>query len=460
MKHIYAAIFSLVQTSTLLFGQIGLLPHIGLNGEPNDQDTVCPIPLFLGGGFDTTGYSAGESVPDFTLYGPNGDIFSLSGSLAQGRPVLLIAGSYTCPVFRNKAAAINQVVATYGNAIEAVVVYTLEAHPTDPSPYFGTVNVTAANQQAGILYAQPTTYGARKAIVADMASAMPLDAPIYLDGPCNEWWSHFGPAPNNAYLIDTNGRVFAKHDWFNRLPLDIFQDIDDLLGLNNGGVPTWNGSFTYTLSVDSIVRGIPGETLYVSGELRNNSPTEGVAIIVGRLLENVPAGWTTALCTDICNDYRVDFDTVYLLPNATLSVSMDFMTDPLLPGQGMVRMGFRNLFYPNNRFIQNCYASTEATGLFETTSTGAAEQLVRTYPNPCPKGGLLRVSIAEGVGEAVRLLVSIADQQGRIRWLGTQRQGNALLTAQLPEMTGGVYVLSLWDESGMVAIGHTLLYIY
>src|SRR5687768_11128860 len=245
----------------LCVAQNFLKPSIGLSSIPGDNTAICAIPLYTGS-FDSSGLQAEDTAFDFKLYSISGDSFLLSEKLSHGKPVLLIAGSYTCPVFRNKVAVINSIAATYAGQIEIAIVYTLEAHPTVISPYFGYINVTQANQNAGILYDQPHTYGERKTICGDLLQAMTVQVPVYLDGPCNSWWSMYGPAPNNAYLIDTNGIIFAKHGWFDRHPdNDIVCDIDSLLGAGGCNSTPSNGTFILE-QVSTTVSGFPGEILY------------------------------------------------------------------------------------------------------------------------------------------------------------------------------------------------------
>jgi hypothetical protein len=120
----------------------------------------------------------------------------------------------------------------HNTKLRIYIVYGVEAHPNiDVSPYSGTVWTTSQNQTAGILYRQPTTYGGRKTVVQDMLNAMNIQPKVLIDGPCNNWWSNFGPAPNNAYLIHPKGTVFAKHGWYDKAPLNIQNDISSLLNV-------------------------------------------------------------------------------------------------------------------------------------------------------------------------------------------------------------------------------------
>src|SRR6187551_3614807 len=105
-----------------------LKPSIGLNALPSDNDNICNEPLFLGS-FFSSGLQAGDTAYDFTLFDMNGDSLHLADLLNQGKPVLLVAGSYTCPVFRGKVDVINDVMSTYAGQLNAYVIYTLEAHP-------------------------------------------------------------------------------------------------------------------------------------------------------------------------------------------------------------------------------------------------------------------------------------------------------------------------------------------
>jgi hypothetical protein len=86
-----------------VYSQPTLLPSIGVGPLPYDNDSVCDIPWYLGS-FFTSGLQNGATAHDFTLYDLNGDSLNLATALSHQRPVLLIAASYTCPVWRGKVA--------------------------------------------------------------------------------------------------------------------------------------------------------------------------------------------------------------------------------------------------------------------------------------------------------------------------------------------------------------------
>ncbi len=232
-----------------------LLPAIGHTNIPDDSAAMCPIPMALdrNSGFKKAGLKEGTIIPDFTLFDVNDNPLNAGSILAKGKPLLLVHGSYTCPVFRGKIATINRVVRDFGDQLHVALIYTVEAHPLiDTSFYFGKVYLGEINEKEGILYRQPRTYAERKAIATDMLQALKIDAPVYLDDPCNNWWEVFGHAPNNAYLIDTDGMIFAKQTWFDRSPDNINTDIKALLAHSERKADTATGTFRFTVTSASV----------------------------------------------------------------------------------------------------------------------------------------------------------------------------------------------------------------
>ncbi|MEZ4893992.1 MAG: deiodinase-like protein [Saprospiraceae bacterium] len=371
-------------------GQSILKPFIGVDSLPDPSEPICTIPLYLGSFFDS-GLQEGDTIPDFKLYSPDGNPFHISSFLSLDKPVLIVNGNYTCPVFRGKVPALNNLVSKYANEVTICVIYTVEAHPDiDISPYFGYVNTGSPNENAGILYRQPVTYGERLDIVSDMLNDLDIYAPVFVDGPCNNWWSVFGPAPNNAYLISPEGIVVAKHGWFNRAPDNMECDIENFLNGNTDCVSSGgsNGKFSFRLLSDSIANGSPGDVLYVEALLENTT-SDPVDIEIKRLAENVPAGWSTSMCIDICYATTVDYTTIQIPAGETQLFIMDFFTDPVTAGNGMVQIGFRNLNDSNNKLTQRMYASTEKLSGVSTIKIQDLSGYV--YPQPAADVAYLNI---------------------------------------------------------------------
>lgn len=397
----------------LLFGwswltaQPELLSHIGQQVAPQLSDEICDIPVYQGS-MDQSGFQEDDLVPDFTLYMLNGDSLRLSDVLKEGKPVLLVGANYTCPVWRDKIEVLNAITDFYKDQIRVFVVYTVEAHPAnDLSPYSGQIWTTSTNETDGILYPQPKTYGERLSIVTDMVSKIDIAPPILIDGPCNEWWSHFGPAPNNAYLVRPDGIVAAKHGWFHRAPENMWCDIDKLLGADSGMCTTYgsNGTFSFTLDDgDSLAVGQPGDILAVHCTLQNLSSTENVNILVKKAKVQTPKSWLTALCADICYATDIEETEIVIPPAESQPFIFYFYTD-MVPDSGFARVQFINTTNQQNRIGQRFFGMTQTTSALDPLLVAGPV----IYPNPVQ--GHLTV---QWPGLPAKHRWSITDMNGRL----------------------------------------------
>lgn len=366
---------------SLCLAQPDLLPSFGIGALPADSDPICTLP-FQTPPIQSVGRPEGEQAADFTLYDLNGNAFNLESALLQGKPVLMISSSYTCPVFRNRLPRINSVAAQYADQLTTIIVYTPEAHPDlDISPYFGAVNTGQANINAGILYQQPTTYAERKAVLQDMITDLDIDVPVFLDGPCNDWWNYYGPQPNNAYLIDTEGTIHTHHDWFDKLPENIDCDIAELLGLSPPVAcagQALGGTFGMQWVSNDTVYGPGGITLTAHMKLFNTSASEDVLVRVVKLQNELPDGWGSSLCLDVC--YLPDIDTA-LVPIAAGDTMAFYYYFYSTPGSatGYTRIGLRNEYDNSNSFTRQVWGIAEgAVGVDEPEGTPPSF----LYPNP------------------------------------------------------------------------------
>ena len=431
----FIASFSLVLLNGgLLFAQPDLLPSIGIGILPTDDDAICTLPVQTPP-IASVGRPAGEMAADFDLYDLDGNGLTLSEALTLGKPVLMISASYTCPVFRGKVPVINSVVATYGDQITTIIVYTPEAHPDiDPSPYFGAVNTGAQNIAAGILYRQPTTYGERKAVLQEMLLDLQVDAPIYLDGPCNEWWNYYGPQPNNAYLIATDGTIYAHHDWFDRSPDDIECDIDNLLGTPTNCTQTFGGTFALELISNDTVFGQGGTTIYTHARLFNTG-NEDAQVMVWKMQESLPTGWSSSLCLDVCYLPNVDTAVVVVPAGGDMHFYYYFYPTPGI-AMGFAHVGLRNQTTTSNGFQHRYWAFADA-------NVGTAEIPVVTKPilSPNPVRDQLTITSSEPYDE-----VRIHDSAGRVV-LRSRRSS----TIDVSRLASGMYDVVLMSEGRITA---------
>jgi hypothetical protein len=429
MKKIFLLCFLL---PFVCIAQSSLLPHIGLVAAPANSDPICTIPVYTGE-MDTSGYSEGNPVPDFTLYKTNGDSVRLSDELALGKPVLLVGGNYTCPIFRQKIVELNNIATYYSGQLKVYVVYGVEAHPiVDPSPYSGFVWTTSQNNNEGVLYEQPDTYGDRLEMIDSLEANYNIIPEILVDGPCNQWWQNFGPAPNNAYLIDTNGIVRAKQGWFQRAPENLWCDIDSLLGTNSGNCTTVgnNGYFNFSLTdIDSTAYGVPTDVLSIHGILRNLSSTDNVEINISKQFINIPTDWSTALCGDICYAPTVNSTNVTIAPSDSLNFTFYFYTGASADS-GYVKVRFKNLNAPINTVNQRFFGVTfDPLGISENTFS-----TLNLYPNPTTENITFSTDLLTGKS------YFIIDNSGRVLINGILKNKTEL---PIENLSKGMYYLKI-----------------
>ena len=259
-------------------------------------------------------YNVGDTIPDFTLYTLDNKQMNIKSELEKGKPVILISGSYTCPVFRKKSTSMNQIINDFQDKVKIYIVYVVEAHPVvDVCPYTnppGEVWVTKDNEKAGILYRQPENYGERKAIVGDMLDSMNILPDVLLDGPCNEWWNNFGPAPVIAYLIDTNGIIAGRHSWYNRFGKNMNRDIRNLLSKTNDFDKT---TVFNCATPDNSISGMPGDGLELITYLENTTDKE-LFIDVKLQDMQIPMDWMVNFTADEGLAMDMDSIVIYLAP--------------------------------------------------------------------------------------------------------------------------------------------------
>jgi hypothetical protein len=382
MRNYYYCLLGLILfcVHSVSTAQSNLLPHIGVTVQPQISDPICNIPIYTGD-FENTGYHVGNPVADFTLYNASGVAFNLANILENGKPVLLIGGNYTCWRFRDQVNAINSLTSYYQDQIEVLVVYGVEAHPhLDNSPYSGNVWTGDRNFDEGVLVPQAATYGQRIEAFAEMQQSHTLLPEVLFDGPCNNWWLNFGPAPMNAYLIGTNGRVLFKHAWFNMLPDDMWCDLGDYFETTPPQCNTATNFGFFNITLDNgteTVYGDAGQVLTVHATIQNTSDAENVVVEIMRENVDVPNGWLTSLCVDVCLNSNVSQTTAIIPPGYAQPFTFYFFTGEV-PGVGSATVRFINGIEPWNQEVIEFIAVTDvSTGTSEILNTS-----LTIFPNP------------------------------------------------------------------------------
>ncbi len=157
------------------------------------------------GGLDpATGPNVGDEAPDFELTDLDENKLSLSS--LRGKPVVIEFGSYTCPVFRRKVNDLAALRSEYGDDVQWIMIYTLEAHPTDG-------RVAPVNTRAGIEIPQHTSFEKRLECAKLCAEKLDLKLHVLVDGFENKVTDAYGGRPNRGYVLDAEGKVVSKQVW-------------------------------------------------------------------------------------------------------------------------------------------------------------------------------------------------------------------------------------------------------
>ncbi len=163
-------------------------------------------------GLDAAGPDVADPAPDLTLADIDGQQVRLSDLWGQGA-LLLVLGSATSPEFRHTALSLQHLAERREADVQVVLVYTLEAQPTDgPTPYPDLPTVSAGQ------FARPQTgtLAERRAAAKFAMEKLKLGGPlqVLVDSMDNAAWNGYGPAPNNAFAIDRHGSVVGRQTWF------------------------------------------------------------------------------------------------------------------------------------------------------------------------------------------------------------------------------------------------------
>ena len=157
------------------------------------------------GGLDPAkGPNVGDEAPDFELTDLDENTLSLSS--LRGKPVVIEFGSYTCPVFRRKVNALADLRSEYGDDVQWIMIYTLEAHPTDG-------RVAPVNTRAGIEIPQHTSFEKRLECAKLCAEKLDLKLHVLVDGYQNKVTDAYSGHPNRGYVLDAEGKVVSKQVW-------------------------------------------------------------------------------------------------------------------------------------------------------------------------------------------------------------------------------------------------------
>jgi len=194
-----------------------------------DPDAKISLDASMGtsGTWEMLGFHPGNRVPDFLLYSTDGSPYHLYKELANKKPTVIINASHTCDFSRANLPAFKSIVDRYESKANLVIVYTIDAHPSDTlSPYAENDRpwIPPNNVRDKIETPQPRTYGERVSLSQKWKEENAISVPVLVDGPENSFWNTFGQAPNMCYILSDSGYVEYRETWFNGQKLE--QELD------------------------------------------------------------------------------------------------------------------------------------------------------------------------------------------------------------------------------------------
>ena len=156
----------------------------------------------------------GEPMPELILHDLEGNDQPLRRCWEK-QPALLVTMSLSCGRTRRHARALQRLSRRFGQSINTVIIYVVEAHPINtPSPYADGIWLTPMNERAGIHCAQPRTLEERIELAEQLRRRFRLSTSMLIDDLDDRAWRAFGSAPNVAMLVHPDGRIAVKQGWF------------------------------------------------------------------------------------------------------------------------------------------------------------------------------------------------------------------------------------------------------
>lgn len=215
-----------------LFGALVLAP-----GCVIDQSRA-PAPVVLspkqrsygaaGEVFAARGPQAGQRLQSAWVVGLDGLPVDLR-TIGAGRPTVIVTASFSSNVARRSQAGLELLHERFGDSVQFVTLYTLEAHPSvDLSPYSGTEWVPAENVTDDALVRQPTVMFERMELARRYQQQLDVRTLVVVDPMDNVGWRTLGMGPNLAVIVDADGVVAARQGWFD--PVETERLLEQMTG--------------------------------------------------------------------------------------------------------------------------------------------------------------------------------------------------------------------------------------
>lgn len=140
----------------------------------------------------------GDAVGPFRLDTVDGRTVSSEDAARDGRPLLLIFGSRTCPVTESAADGLKALHDKFGAAVRFVMVQVREAHP-------------------GALIPQPRSAAEKMRHALDLRRHHRLPFEVAVDDLEGTLHQRLGARPSSAFLLDAQSRIQLRVQWANQV---------------------------------------------------------------------------------------------------------------------------------------------------------------------------------------------------------------------------------------------------
>ncbi len=143
-------------------------------------------------------------------------------------------------------------------------------------------------------------------------------------------------------------------------------------------IAIFSQNFAYTYDVDSIEYAQPGNTITVHATI-SNLTANALTLDIVRAENNIPAGWETSMCIDICLPPNANSSVLYLPAYASQAFTMYFFTDSIASiGQTLIEI--TNQADTSQMLSLKFYGETSATASIFTLNYQDIDWSL--YPNP------------------------------------------------------------------------------
>jgi hypothetical protein len=164
----------------------------------------------------------GRLAPSFTLRAADGSGEVSLADYHGKKPVVLVFGSYTCPLFRNHVDELNAAYDRYKDRAEFFLIYLREAHPAEQGQIPG-------NEELGLIW-DPQSLEERSQMAERCAADLGFKMRVLVDDMQDRTSQKFEAAPTRLCVIAPDGEFAYASIGIGRLIVPAMtESLDSLL---------------------------------------------------------------------------------------------------------------------------------------------------------------------------------------------------------------------------------------